>query len=263
MPATVWVLAVLAIGSCLRAEERGTVQAPVYTTASVVNGASHLPGLAPNTIASLYGTGLTWNTRSVTPADIDRDLLPTILPNTGVRVIIGGIFARFYYVSPTQLNLLIPSSLRPGTYDLRVAVDGTAGPAVKVKLDKAAPALFLMEPGLLVGTRPNGVVYTRDSPARPRDYVILYGTGLGQVSPAPLDGELVRYAAEIVDRHLFGVYLDGEPIADVLYAGVTPGFAGLYQINIRLPESFGRHPEVRLRLGDAWSPPGIRLPAEP
>ena len=63
----------------------------------------------------------------------------------------------------------------------------------------------------------------------------------------------------------FRVLLDGvEMNSDrVLYAGVAPGFAGLYQINLRLPDQTPRNPRVRLRLGDLTSPETGALPLSP
>jgi uncharacterized protein (TIGR03437 family) len=40
---------------------------------------------------------------------------------------------------------------------------------------------------------------------------------------------------------------------------VTPGFAGLYQVNVRLPERLAPNPEVRISLGDLASQPGLKL----
>ena len=47
--------------------------------------------------------------------------------------------------------------------------------------------------------------------------------------------------------------------SDILYAGLAPGFAGLYQMNIRLPLELGAKPELRIGFGDIMSPPGVWL----
>jgi uncharacterized protein (TIGR03437 family) len=57
------------------------------------------------------------------------------------------------------------------------------------------------------------------------------------------------------------VLLDGQPIPveNILYAGITPGFAGLYQIDLRLPTQIGMTPELRIALGDQMSQGSLRL----
>ena len=89
--------------------------APSYSAASIVNAADNLAGpLAPNTIATIYGTGLAYGTKWLTPDDIRGGVLPTVLPGTGVRILVGGVLANLYYVSPLQINFLVPPNLLPG-----------------------------------------------------------------------------------------------------------------------------------------------------
>src|SRR5215472_6971027 len=82
-------------------------EGPYYTSESIVNAADNQSGgLAPNTIATMYGTGLAYTTKAITNADIHDGMLPTVLPGTGVRVLIGGLPAIIYFVSPGQINFL-------------------------------------------------------------------------------------------------------------------------------------------------------------
>jgi uncharacterized protein (TIGR03437 family) len=57
------------------------------------------------------------------------------------------------------------------------------------------------------------------------------------------------------------VYLDGKPLdpAKVLYAGLAPGWPGLYQIDLVLPDDAGPDPEIRVAIGNQASPPGLKL----
>jgi uncharacterized protein (TIGR03437 family) len=48
----------------------------------------------------------------------------------------------------------------------------------------------------------------------------------------------------------------------VLYAGLTPGYCGLYQINFTIPANAGTNPEIRVQIGTAISIPSIKLAVE-
>ncbi len=259
-----WVLAVPAFG-LLFAAESGKREAPSYTAASIVNAATVTGALAPNTIATLYGTGLAYITRAVSADDIRAGIMPLILPGSGVRVSIGEVPAHIYYVSPTQVNLLVPDTLIPGPVEVQLTLDGRAGPAVKIQLAAAAPALFKWTGQWIVACHADGSVITPDSPARPGEIVVLYATGLGRASPNPRSGEIPTKAAVLERLSVFRVLLNGSEIPpdQVTYAGLAPGFAGLYQVNVRLPDPLPANPDVRLKLGDDVSPPAGALPTAP
>jgi uncharacterized protein (TIGR03437 family) len=49
----------------------------------------------------------------------------------------------------------------------------------------------------------------------------------------------------------------------ILWAGLTPGFAGLYQINLQLPDRVEADPFIRIRIGDQASAEGVKLAVRP
>jgi len=265
--AVVWVvLASLALGSGLAAEGIGTRAAPVYTSASIVDAAANQSGpLAPNTIATVYGVNLAYNTQSLTSNDVSGVILPVVLPGTGVHVLVGSIPANLYYVSPGQINFLIPANLLPGTSGVQLVIDGLAGPLIPIQIVPASPELFQLDPQNAVATRPDGSTITPAAPAKPGDIVILYATGLGETLPPAVYSELPTSAAPLKQMADFHILLDGVAVAapSILYAGIAPGFAGLYQINLRLPDSTGAHPEIRIGVGAALSVTGLQLPVQP
>jgi hypothetical protein len=72
--------------------------APLYSAASIVHAATQTAeALAPNTIASIYGTNLSWTTHSVIPGDLNRGTLPTSLE--GVTVYVNGMMSGLFFVS--------------------------------------------------------------------------------------------------------------------------------------------------------------------
>jgi uncharacterized protein (TIGR03437 family) len=236
--------------------------APFYLPASIVNAASNRPGLAPNSFVSIYGVDLAYTTRWITPADIRGNMLPTVLIGSGVQVFLNREPAFLYYASPAQINLLVPPHLTPGAVEVVVNRDGQVGPRVQVELAPYAPALFQMDSTYAVATHADGRLVTEADAATGGGVVILYATGLGPFSPPLFGGQIPDRAAALTRRAEFRIWLNGEelPPSRVLYAGVAPGFAGLYQINVRLPEAPPRDPEVRIGYPEARSPEGVRLP---
>ena len=250
----------------IRAETSGQRQAPSYSAASIVNAASQLAGqLAPNTLATLYGTGLAWNTRAMAQEDIRGDRLPTVLAGTGVRILVNNMPAYIYYVSPTQVNFLFPSNLLPGRAGLQLVLEGRAGPLVEITLGETAPGLFCVDGETVIATRVDGTLITRDQRARPGEVIVLYATGLGPTTPSLISGIVPSEIAFIQKRSELRVALNGAAVSseNILYAGISPGWAGLYQINLRLPNAVDKDPEIRIELGGQITPEGLRIPLAP
>ena len=265
MPAVAWVAATLVLCLTVGGAEPNR-QIPVYSAASIVNAATNEPGpLAPLALVSLYGKDLATVTRSITLDDVRNGQLPTSLNGTGVSVSIDNIAVPILFVSPSQVNFLIPGNIRTGRRQLRLVVSGRAGPDVEVVIADASPGLFQIESNAVIATHTDGSLITVSSPARPGEVLILYAAGLGATSPAVTGLTVPSTAASISARAQFAVLLNGVPIpdADILYAGVTPGFAGLYQVNCRLPAETPVDPEIRLSLPGQTSPPRLHIAVRP
>ncbi len=251
------VLVPLALSPVLRAD------GPSYSAASIVNSASFqdVP-LAPNAIGTVFGTNLSYVTASLTSGDVNGGQLPNVLPGTGVNVLIGGLAANIFYVSPTQINFLVPSILLPGKSDFQIVHDGLAGPDITIQLASSSPAIYQLDSQTVIATRPDGTLITPDAPASPGDIVTLYATGLGDTVP-PVDYSFIApKAAALKQLAQFGVMFDGAAVdpSQILYAGIAPGFAGLYQINVRIPATANANPQLQIGLGAAASPPGLIIP---
>jgi len=266
MRAAILLLAVLSCGLRLGAEDNTRYAAPSYSIASIVNAATNRAGsLAPNTLVTIYGSGLSYEIRALQPEDLIGNQLPTRLPGTGVNVLVGNYPAHILFVSPTQVNLLIPSLLRAGRTRLQLVRDGQSGPQLEITLATTAPALFQIDATTPIVARADGSLVTWESPARPGEVVVLYATGLGATDPETLYGEIPSAPARLRRMSEFHVLLSDvatDP-ENVLYAGVCPGSAGLYQVNVLLPESAPANPELRLTAGGHSSPAGLFLPLDP
>jgi uncharacterized protein (TIGR03437 family) len=255
------LLALLALAACLCAQD---ANAPNYTAAGIVNGASFTAALAPNTIGTVFGTNLAWETRTLSPSDIIGGVMPTTLGN--VRVFFNGWPAYLYYVSPTQINFLVPSDLLPFPFDFIVARQGTRGPIVSVTLQAAAPAMFQFATGAVIATHPDGSLVSSDAPAVAGGFVTLWADGLGGTNPQLEDGALpLNLPLQwLTQMDQFAVLINGaalDPTA-ILYAGVAPGYAGLYQVNVHLPADLPANSEIRLGVAGTLSPPGLFLPSQ-
>ena len=233
--------------------------APAYTANTVVNPIAAVAGMyAPNSFITIYGERLSYATRAMGPNDLRAGMLPTVLIGTGVQVLINHVPANIYYVSPNQVNILVPASLSAGPASLQLVNDGLAGPAVNIVLDAVAPALFQWNgPGVLAAHL-DGTVIGGDAPARRGEVVVIYATGLGLTVPPAIPNRLPTGAAGIARLADFAVWLNGEPVpaAHILYAGISPPYAGLFQINLRVPEDAPMDPEIRCGFPESMSLPG-------
>jgi uncharacterized protein (TIGR03437 family) len=240
---------------------------PVYTADSLASSAANVAGYyALNSFLTIYGQNLAYVTRTITAADIRNGQLPIALAGTEVEVFINQLPADVYYVSPGQVNVLIPPTVLSMTGPATVLLEnqGRYGPSISITLATAAPVLFQSDASTVVATHGNGPLVTPQAPAQAGEVVVLYATGLGPTEPAVVAHEIPVAAASIVDRADFQVVLNGVPVDPrlVLYAGVTPGFAGLYQINMYLPADCPPNPEVRIGFGGSLSPAGRILPVQ-
>jgi uncharacterized protein (TIGR03437 family) len=207
---------------------------PGLVSGAAVNGASFNRGaaLAPGTIISIFGANLALSTASA-PS------LPLPISLAGTRVLVGETPIPLFYVSPAQINALLPYELVSGTYQLSVESRSGRGPGISVLVSVYAPGIFTVSmngsgQGIFVLAQ-DGSLVSNNNPARRGSVISIYATGLGAVDPPVTSGDAAN-AIEPLNRTLltpmvrFDTY-DGE----VLYSGLAPGFAGLYQINVKVP----------------------------
>ena len=154
MPTAAWLLAAILAGSDVWAAEPHRSVAPSYSATSIVNSATGLPGpLAPNLIATIYGTNLSNGTRAIGPDDVRNGVLPTTLIGVGVRVFVGGIAAVIYYASPKQINFLVPGNIKAGSSTLQLDRDGFSGPEIPVAVTDTSPGFFQSDAVTVVAGR--------------------------------------------------------------------------------------------------------------
>ncbi|MEO8596291.1 MAG: hypothetical protein ABI759_23435 [Candidatus Solibacter sp.] len=260
----IWLaLAVLCAGTA-----RGA--APTYSAAGIVNASNFTAGpFAPNSVLSIFGSGLARSTHALAESDMvacSASLGTRCLPLelNYVQVFVQGRAMPLLYVSDQQVNFIMSSVEPAGTVKVRVVTQGVYGPDVPIVLVNSAPALFTLPDNFAIATNAAGKLLTDDAPAHAGDIIVIYATGLGMTSPNPSNGEIPTYAASALPSAALKITLNGAPVDAmfVKYAGLTPGCAGLYQINLELPDGTGPDPEIRISAGAFVAPSGLKLPVQ-
>ena len=236
-------------------------QAPAYSTNSIVNGANFAPGpFAPNSFVTIFGTNLSYEQQTLT-ALTASGFVPNYLGDT--RVYVDNLTCPVIYVSATQINFLIPGNLISGSFPVRVVRQGVTGPEVSITLAAAAPQLFVQPSGYVIAQHTSDYsLVTPDAPAKAGETVVIYASGLGATAPNPLPGEIPIYPALVTTPVTLLLNGAGVDSSNIFYAGVTPGLAGVYQINVRLPANLDADPEIRAAAGGQTSASGLKLAAQ-
>lgn len=82
----------------------------------------------------------------------------------------------------------------------------------------------------------DGALVGPDDPAFPGEVLVLYVTGMGPLSLNLQDGYAAPSSPLAYTVDSFSVLVDGRN-AEILFSGLAPGFVGLYQINLRVPQN--------------------------
>jgi uncharacterized protein (TIGR03437 family) len=208
---------------------------------------------------TVYGSNLSATTRGWAESDFMDGGMPFSLD--GVSALLTGAPRLAYvgYVSPTQVNLLLPSDLSPGAITVQVRNPAGLSAAVPLTVQANAPQLFTLDGKNVLATHANGtyvgkaglVASLTTTPAAPGETVSIYGTGMGATTPAQIPGQVPQVAAPLATTPQVTI---GGAAANVVAAAVVPGAAGLYQLNVQVPSDAanGDLPVV-VRIGTADS----------
>ncbi|HUB82347.1 MAG TPA: hypothetical protein VMB03_26300 [Bryobacteraceae bacterium] len=162
------------------------IGAPTVSRRGIVNGAGTgtAVGVAPGSVASLYGEGL-----SAESAVAPENSLATTL--AGVTIRIGDRTVPLYFASPSQINFQIPPDLPLGDHTVTLSSPGTSDSTSSLSVERNAPGLFsaVLDGQLYAMTmHEDGTPVTTAAPARQGELLTVYGTGFGPTDRARPEG---------------------------------------------------------------------------
>ncbi len=206
--------------------------APVIYNGGIVNASKSVAGdpVSPGGVVSIYGRNLASGTAPAAVVPLPRTL-------AGTKVLIGGVEAPLFYVSPGQINAQVPFELSADAPCNVVVLSGTRVSTPKtLQLVKLDPGIVAYTDGHVIAQHADYSLVTASSPAKPNEAIILYLVGMGQTSIAVSTGVATPYPP-LVDVSVQPTITIGGITAKVNWAGLVPGGVGLYQVVCTVPDS--------------------------
>jgi uncharacterized protein (TIGR03437 family) len=242
---------------------------PMISTGGIVGGGASNPPvqtISPGGIASVFGANFVAPDSPGVLAATDpvAGNLPTVV--AGVCVSFGGTSAPIMGVFPNQINVQIPA-LPVGPVAVKVtancgAPNPISGNVSAVSVAGASPELFsAADP--LSGLSLVTAINVAGGPITPGATIEAYGTGWGATNPAIPPGAIPGVAAQLTTAPSLSIGGVTIPAANILYAGVSPCCAGLYQIDFTLPAETGTgNLPLVINLNGVSSPGNVYLPVQ-
>jgi uncharacterized protein (TIGR03437 family) len=213
---------------------------PYIAPTGVENGAGPTPqeGVAPGSLVSIFGASLA----ATTVSGPDNPMAQTL---GDVTVRVGGRLLPLFFVSPAQINILLPDDLPAGRQVLTVSSTGMPDVQAPFTIVRNAPGLF-QQSTIAAALHEDGSPVTADSPGRRGEKLSLYGTGFGPANhprtagfPVPADPPFL-----IVDSAKIQI---GDAVLIPEKTFSAPGKSGIDIVQFRLTDAVpAGNPQLRL-----------------
>ncbi len=214
---------------------------PAINPGGIVNGASFAARVAPGSIVSVFGVNLA--SATAVAASVPLPVTLGAPPASSFRI--AGVPAPLFFVSSQQANLQVPWEVA-GSAAVTAAVGSAESSPQNVSIMPFAAGIFtatqsgqgqgviLIANTTILAAPENSIPGAQARPARRGEFLTIYCTGLGDVSNRPATGAAASVNVLSPTRTMPAVTIGGMT-ARVSFAGLTPGFVGLYQVNVEVP----------------------------
>ena len=197
--------------------------------------------IAPGEFLTMYGSGFGTQT-------IYAENFPLQATLGQVQVTVNNIPAPVYAVVPAGpfIDAIVPFGVTGSTATIVVSVNGVKSNAVQLPLAATAPGVFSVPSGGIAEgaiRHLDGTIVNAASPAARDEVVSVYVGGLGAVTPTVPDGAATPTGTFYNANNPVNVYVGGQLVTNIGFAGLVPTLAGLYQLNIQIPETVDSGPQ--------------------
>ncbi len=240
-------------------------QTPVVSAGGISNAANGLSPVSPGSLVSIYGTNL-----AAGLAQADSIPLSTTLSD--VSVTFNGVAAPLLFISGGQINAQLPwnvlSSGTTGTANVVVTRNKQASTPQSLPVGPFSPGIFAIgtiavaiNPDGSIAAPPGAIPGIATKPAKigdPGGLVILC-TGLGAVDSTPANG--AASLDKLRTATTTPTVMIGGKAATVVFAGLSPQFVGVNQINIAIPAGTqtGDAVPIQISLGSVTTSASITI----
>ena len=238
-------------GQALDVTQAGNTPPAALAAVTVVSSAGYQPGGTPDSLLSVFGSGLAKAVQAGTPNAAGE--WPQSIGGTSLEI--NGRAAPLVFVSPTQINCLAPGNTEMGTAAVNVKSEGVVIATGTVSITNTLPGLFSSSG---TGSGPaaalNAVTYApapfsaqtaENAGADKRTRIALFGSGIryaGNSAHTPNTNVASNITVSATDASGKALSLTVE------YAGPAPGFAGLDQVNVVLPAEANQDTTITVKV---------------